>query len=243
MIELFQIPPSFGVPSASPFCLRVEAYMRLAGVEFKNHTDADPRKSPKGKVPWIVDDGEAIGDSSFILEHLATRHGADLDAALTPEQRAISHAVSRMLCENFYWVGVHSRWAYEPNWAQFKAGFVKLLPPVIGPLVLPLIRGNVKKQLHGHGLGRHTDDEIARIGRRDLDALEVLLGDRETFFGGAPTSIDATAYAFLACMLIPPFDTPTRRHLQGKPTLVAFVRRMQERLFPDYPVELHGAAA
>ena len=48
MIELFQIPPSFGVPSASPFCLRVEAYMRLAGVEFKNHTDADPRKSPKG---------------------------------------------------------------------------------------------------------------------------------------------------------------------------------------------------
>ena len=35
----------------------------------------DPRKAPKGKVPWIDDDGHVLGDSAFIIQYLKQKHG------------------------------------------------------------------------------------------------------------------------------------------------------------------------
>ena len=34
-IALHQFAPCFGLPNASPFCMNVEAYLRLAGLEYR----------------------------------------------------------------------------------------------------------------------------------------------------------------------------------------------------------------
>lgn len=56
--------------------------------------------------------------------------------------------------------------------------------------------------------------------------------DRKPFMlGEQPTSLDATAYAFLANLLWAPVDSPIQRHAQARPTLEACCRRMKARYF------------
>ncbi|MGC3250889.1 glutathione S-transferase family protein, partial [Pseudomonas aeruginosa] len=51
MISLFQFPAAFNVPNASPYCLKLETRLRLAGLEYQVKVVSDPRKAPKGKLP------------------------------------------------------------------------------------------------------------------------------------------------------------------------------------------------
>ncbi|MCA9719985.1 MAG: glutathione S-transferase family protein [Myxococcales bacterium] len=239
-IILKQVGPSFGLPSASPFCLRLEAFLRLAALDYDVDNTPDPRKAPKGKVPWIVDGGRELADTHFILEHLTRTRGLTVDVRLSAEQRAVAHACTRMLTENFYWVIVHSRWIYPDSWAPFRRDFLRLMPPVIGPLLVPMIRRGMRKAMHQHGMGRHSHDEIAAIARGDIEALDALLGARDYFFSAGPddgpTSFDATVYAFIASLLVPPFDTPQRRVLIEHARLTAHAARVHARLFPELPL-------
>ncbi len=60
------------------------------------------------------------------------------------------------------------------------------------------IRENMLVQMHGHGMGRHTAQEVHQLGSAELLAISDFLGDKPFFFGDRPTGIDATAYAYLA---------------------------------------------
>ena len=46
MITLFQFPAAFNVPNASPYCLKLETWLRLAGLEYQVKVVSDPRKAP-----------------------------------------------------------------------------------------------------------------------------------------------------------------------------------------------------
>src|SRR5262245_6178117 len=89
----------------SPFCLKVEAYFRLAQIPFeKTASLAAFLKAPRKKLPYIIDDGKVIADSETIIEYLKKKYDVWLDDWLTLEQRAISHTVRRMLEDGTYWV-------------------------------------------------------------------------------------------------------------------------------------------
>ncbi len=47
----------------------------------------DASAAPRGQLPYIVDDGETIGDSEAIIAHLKYKKRLTIDAALTPKQR------------------------------------------------------------------------------------------------------------------------------------------------------------
>jgi glutathione S-transferase len=49
--------------------------------------------------------------------------------------------------------------------------------------------------------------------------------------GDAPSSIDATAYAFLANLLWAPFDNPIRAQAQQQPNLEQYCQRMKGRYY------------
>ena len=49
MIELYKFGPAFGLRETGPFVLKTMSYMRLAGIEFTEHVETDPRKAPKKK--------------------------------------------------------------------------------------------------------------------------------------------------------------------------------------------------
>ena len=90
-------------------------------------------------------------------------------------------------------------------------------------------------QMRGHGMGRHDAREIHAIGCRDVTALADFLADKPFMLGAQPTSLDASAYAFLANLLWAPIESPLRKHAQGLAQLEAYCRRMQERYYGQPP--------
>lgn len=233
MIKLYQFPPAFGLPNASPFCMKLETYLRMAGLPYEAPRHADLMKSPKGKMPYIEDAGKAIGDSALIIAYLKATYGDPLDAALSPAERAVSLAFHRLLEENLYWAMVYARWIEEPGWQLSKAAFFSKLPVPLKWFVPAMARRGLKKELWGHGMGRHSREEIYAIGCADLTALGDFLGDKAFFMGAQPTSLDACAYAFLANLLWVPLDSPLKQHALKYPNFEAFCRRMKAKYYPE----------
>ncbi len=52
MIILYQFPAVWGLPNASPFCMKVETYLRMTEIPYEPKLVMDPRKSPKGKIAF-----------------------------------------------------------------------------------------------------------------------------------------------------------------------------------------------
>jgi len=74
MIVLYSYPELFGVADNNGYGLKVFAFMRLAGLPFAHEHIFDASASPRGQLPYIIDDGAAIGDSENIIAHLTSKY-------------------------------------------------------------------------------------------------------------------------------------------------------------------------
>lgn len=63
----------------------------------------DGKLSPQGKMPWIEYNQEKVGGTEFIIDFLEERLGVSLNKSLTPQEKAVSHAITKMVEEHFYW--------------------------------------------------------------------------------------------------------------------------------------------
>ena len=82
-----QFPDLWG-RNVSPFGLKLEAWLRLADIPYTVEPSTDLGKAPKGKLPYIRDEGRLIGDTTLIIEHLKSSRGIDPDAGLDERERA-----------------------------------------------------------------------------------------------------------------------------------------------------------
>jgi glutathione S-transferase len=233
MIKLYQFAPAFSLPNASPFCLKLETYLRMAGLQFEippaklEHL----QKAPKGKMPYVDDNGEIVADSTFIIDHLKAAYGDKLDGWLDASQRAVALAFQRLIEENLYWAVVHTRWVEPEGWALTRAAFFDGLSVPLKWIVPHLARRGLLKELHGQGMGRHSMAEIHEIGRRDITALADFLGSKPFMMGEQPSSLDACAYGFLANLVWPPVDSVLKQHARQYPQLEAYCQRMRARYY------------
>lgn len=235
MITLHQFAPAFSLRTASPFGLKLEAYMRLAGIPYRvEHFAGNPSKAPKGKIPFITDDdGRKLGDSGLIIEHLVAKYGDKLDARLTPAERAHGHALRRMLEEGLYFAILYSRWIDDAGFAVVGPVFFSGIPAPLRPLVGMLVRRGTRATLHAQGTGRHSREQIYALGRADLQALSDALGDKPFFLGDEPTSYDAAIYGCVYNLMKVPTGTPLTAFACALPNLVAFCERVTKRCFED----------
>jgi glutathione S-transferase len=233
MIKLYQFAPAWGLPNGSSFCLKLETYLRMANLSYEVVSSSDLSKAPKGKMPYIEDNGQTIADSNFIIDYLTTTYGDRLDHHLNATEKAIALAMRRLIEENLYWVVVYSRWQEPANWETVKHAFFNDLPPILRSLIPPLARKSITKSLYGHGMGRHSRTEIYQIGIQDTTALSNFLADKPFFMGEQPTSLDAVAYSYLANVLWTPIVSPIKEAAQNLPNLEAFCDRMKQRFYVD----------
>ncbi len=234
MIKLYQFDPAFGLPNASPFCMKLETYLRMAALPFESPvaTLRDFGRAPNGKLPYIEDDGQILADSTFIIDHLKARYGDRLDGWLSAEQSAVALAFQRLMEENLYWAVLYTRWIEPQWWALTQTAFFGKLPVPLKWIVPALARRGLRKELHGHGMGRHSEAQIHAIGKRDITALADFLGDKPYFMGTEPCSLDATGYGFLANLVWPPVESALKQHTQQHPQLQAYCERMRSRYYP-----------
>ncbi|HEX7688192.1 MAG TPA: glutathione S-transferase N-terminal domain-containing protein, partial [Burkholderiaceae bacterium] len=109
VIELLQFPPAFGLPNGSPFCMKVEVFLRLAGLEYRTVT-ASPLPAPKGKLPVLRDGGRTIADSEAIVRHLQATYADRIPAALAAPETARELLVRRTIEEHLYFAALRFRW-------------------------------------------------------------------------------------------------------------------------------------
>jgi glutathione S-transferase len=233
MITLYQTPTAWGTPNLSPFCIKLESYLRMIGQPYQVQP-ADLRKAPKGKVPYVDVDGRLMGDSQFIIEHLKQKFGDTLDGKLTAEQVAIGHTVRRMLEESTYWNIVYTRWVDEAGWRAYVPVLETMLPVVLGNVMLPVLRRKMFKTLHAQGMGRHNFDEVQKLGKDDITALSTIMGNRPFLLGETPTSFDASVYAFLVGIIAFPVDSDFKQHTLSQGNLVEYCARFKSRFFANW---------
>ncbi len=237
MIKFYQFAPAWGIPNVSPFCVKTETYFRMANLPYEKH-NALPPQAPKGKLPFIDDNGRKIVDSRFIIEYLKETYGDTLDQYLNASQRAISVAMQRMIEDDLYWAGMYARWGKnDANWRENKRAIFGMIPLGIRDLVAAYERRLIRKQIWGQGLGRHSEDQIYRVGQQELTALSDFLGEKPYFMGDKPTTLDASAFGILVNLLWCPIESPLKEHAKTLNNLSAFCNRVKQEYYSESEVE------
>ncbi len=141
MIILYTFGPYFGLPDPSPFVMKAEVLLKMANLPFETDTGGF-NKAPKGKLPYIADDGEIIADSTLIRLHIERKYGFDFDAGLSLPERGIAWAFEKMCEDHLYWAGLHARWMVDENFDKGPRRFFDAVPSPLRPLVV--LRRGVK---------------------------------------------------------------------------------------------------
>jgi len=239
VVYLYQFSRCPTIPSASPFCLKVENWLRMNGIQYENIDHKLKYKSKKGQLPFIELNGKEIADSDIIIRELSKHFDKDLDFGLTEEQRNVSHAFESMLNNHTSWV---VRWWRYNNPQEFldsaqldiKKTLNSKLPSALLNIIFKIgFKKNVRQAV-GHGLGRHTTEEIYDFGKTDLKAMSEFLADKEYFFGKEPHLLDCVAFAHLTQFLYIPFGGMKEWMETETSNLVALVDRIKAKHWSDW---------
>ncbi len=232
MIKLIQFPRVFGLPNPSPFCIKAEILLKMAGLAYECEFVANPGKGPKGKLPAIMDDGELIGDSEIIRWHLERKYGVDFDKGLAPGEvghRPCLRAHGRGCAPIGSWSTAAGTKMLD--WPVFRDTLFRGMPGVVRRLIGPQIRKRVGRMLRAQGLGLHTRDEIYAMAVADVEAIR--RSSALSRFCSAPssTTVDAAVWPAIIGVLVPPLESPLKQAIQRHPALVEYTERMRARFF------------
>ena len=233
MITLYTFGAYFDLPDPSPFVHKAMTLLKMAQIDHATQVVSPKNlgKAPKGKLPYIEDDEDIIADSTFIRWHIEEKYNFNIDRGLSETERATAWALEKMLEDNLYWIVMATRWLDDANFETGPAHFFDGLPPVLRGFVRSMVRKKTASSLQSHGLGRYTPAERLAFARKNIAAVASILGDRPYLFGDEPCGADATAFAFIAGILCPHFESPERDVAESHANLVAYVARMKARYF------------
>ncbi|KAI9010594.1 hypothetical protein DFJ74DRAFT_772204 [Hyaloraphidium curvatum] len=245
-IVLHSAPAAPGVPTASPFDLKLRSYLHLAGLEYDT-VKGSPLASPKGYVPFISHGKNVIGDSELIIGYLErTYPAAKWKNALRwdqmdESQRTASDAAVRITEDSFYRAFLYYRWLWSDANFGHVASYVLASDPVAGsvpsflrPLAYTMARRGVVDGIKARGMLAHSEADILKIAGRDLDALAGLLTGKKFLGGDVPCEGDCSVFGMLENVHHGPWESPLRGEVRKRPALVAFLDRMRAAAFPDF---------
>jgi glutathione S-transferase len=232
-ITLYASRPGFSMPDTSPFVIKTEVQLQMAGLSYRRES-AIPPQAPKGKLPYITDDADVVADSTFIRAHIERKYSVDMDEGLDARQRAESWAIERMLEDHLYFAMVWFRWIVPENFAKGPSRFADVVPEAQREQMRREMQVRKDADMRSHGIGRHSPAEIAALGERSIEAISQLLGSNAYVMGERPSAVDAAAFGVLASVLTPFFDTPLREAVLERPNQVAYVQRMMQRYYPEH---------
>lgn len=233
MLTVYGFGPAFGLPDTSPFVVKVQTWLQMAQVAYRNER-GDLRKAPKKKLPYVSVGNRIIADSNHIIDYLEERHGDPLnERRLGTRERAQRQALKSLFESDLYFIASYLRWWNDDDFEILKPVLMEMfaassLPKFAVPAVVALVRRQVRNQLDAQGTGRHAREEVYAMGRALVEAASDMLGDKRFFLDDKPSKIDATAYAMLAGLTAAPFDNPVKACALERPNIVDYCNRMRD---------------
>lgn len=236
MLTLYTFRPAFGLYDLSPFVTKVAVWLRMAGVEFAA-VPGNPRKAPKGKMPYIDHDGKLVADSTLIIEYCSKAFDVTLDEGMTARERALSRAVQSMVEEHLYFTTIYLRWQDDRGWEVVRPVIAELargigVPGFMSSVVANQIRKGPKRNAWGQGMGRHDVATVERFACEILDSVSELMSDGPYFFGDSPRTLDATLWPFLHGLRTVPLGNRVVDKVRGDKKLMAYCDRVGEKYAP-----------
>lgn len=229
--------PKSGAPSLSPFCLKMETYLRMVDLPYKNYFDG--KLSPQGKMPWIEYNREQVFGSEFIIDFLEERLGTSLNKSLTPHEVAMSRAITKMVEEHFYWTIAYCQWVDNLEETQEMLSVSGPLSDTLKWILSRLNGGIVKREMYGHGIGRFSKEEVYALMEKDMRTLATLLGNKKYLMGSRITTVDATVFSHLApAMWTLPGSRPEQLIKGELINLAMYCERIRRRYWPEWFVDL-----
>lgn len=222
MITLYQPEPCFGLPNVSPYCMKLEGFLRYHGIAFTMR-EGLPFQGPYKKIPFVDLDGQRLGDSTAIIDRLLSKHGIEYDPGL---DLPTGLAFQRLAEDHLYWSMVYFRW-FDPNvWPRLRAALFAKVPVLIRPLVVFGARKAARRALYGQGMGRLPEAMIIERASTDLAALAHRL-ERWPFIAGArATHFDFSIWAVLSQFINCELDIQLTPIALSHPALVNYLERM-----------------
>lgn len=234
MITLYQFPAARDLPSLSPFCLRVETYLKMAGIDYENEFVRNPAKAPKGKLPYVSDGSLVVADSTLILDHLDRIYSPKFGIELSDEEKRLSAFIETSVNEYLSWAILWARWATEPGWNKLQPLFFGSLPWHMKLWLPRVVRKKMNRDLSAQGLARHSQAELKEIFHKYFTLLADCLGDKPYFFGEEPTRLDATVFSFLGNIYRFPIEGLLLDTANQYPSLKSYTDRMMQRVWDGY---------
>lgn len=231
MIQVYVYYPVLGLPNASPFCLKIETFLRMVKLPFELVYTNNPRLSPTNKLPFIKDENITIPDSRFIIKYLIEKYNLTVDDHLTEAEHAKGMAITRLLEDSLYWAAVYSRWIDERFWPLTKKHYFSRLKMPLRAFLPGLIRKDQKKVLWSQGITRLSRAQIYELAEEDIRAISNLLGDQPYILGSKVSSFDAAAYGFIANIVVPEIPTPLKTYASQHSNLEAYCARIKQQFY------------
>jgi glutathione S-transferase len=195
-------------------------------VPFRHEHLFDASAAPRGQLPYIVDDGETIGDSDAIIAHLIAKYRLTIDDGLSGAERDTDHLITRML-DDLYWVMSYSRWKDERFWPAFRDALLRQHPSLTEAGLRKAQEFNFQRY-HFQGIGRYAPDAAYARGLADLQVLANLIPVSGYVHGPRPTSIDAGIYGFIANIYFYEIETPLRQFVVAHGHIVRYCRAIHD---------------
>ncbi|KAK6042927.1 hypothetical protein COOONC_19568, partial [Cooperia oncophora] len=151
-VYLYQFPRSPVMPNLSPFCLKVETFLRVNDIKYEV-IGSYRQRSTRGLLPFIELNGQQIADSQVIIWELQKHFKIEVSALM--EDKSVLNAPAFM--------------------SRSVSGLP--LPAFAYELYGQAIFGN----------GRLSRDELKELLRRDIQAIDDVLGEKKFLFGGKMT--------------------------------------------------------
>jgi glutathione S-transferase len=226
-IVLYQFPPISGFPSMSPFCIKVQMAFNRKGLEFELiSTLFAKRHNPRGKLPFVVWDGENLEDSSAIVQAIDQRGTGPSLIPDDPRLAADAHLLEDWSDESLYWYGAYAKFADPEGWSLFRPHVVAMVPAAMRLLAPRMIRRSLVKKLEAQGLLTRSPELVRAEFERHVAALSARLESGPYLLGDAMYMADLSVVA----MLWPLTGDTTpwfQRAIEAHPALVQYIARVR----------------
>jgi len=238
-VYLVQFPRCGSIVSTSPFGIKLETWLRFAGLPYTNISNQLTIGSAKGQIPFIELNGRQFADSQAIIEMLTEKYNVKLTEKMSDLEKAQARALQVYIEESLQRIVVYDR-SRDCSWFATSDGFIDNISGVkkwaFQHLLVGRVQAGLRNILQAQGMGRNSPDEVDEIAKKDLSTLSTILGNKDYLFGHTPNHVDAILFGTLVSLLDPPLNsTVIKPFIEGTTTnLHDYVKRIKSKYWPDY---------
>ncbi|GMR45158.1 hypothetical protein PMAYCL1PPCAC_15353, partial [Pristionchus mayeri] len=190
VVYLYQFGGTPTASSLSPFCIKVEAFLRLHSIKFERRNTFTGR-GQNNLLPFIELNGEHHSDSQIIVRRLTQIF--KLKTYQDEQSAAIGHAVDRLLDNHTFNLILMAK---QPVVGKVVEAGAVGVPAFLMPLVSTLGGYFMGQQMAARGatsVGKFNEVDRNELLRNDLLQLQTILGKKKFLLAEEPTTVDCTA--------------------------------------------------